>query len=181
MPVAPEVWLLGSSTWSAGLAAKLGLPYAFAHFITPEETPGALDFYRRNFKRSKYLEKPRAIIALGVICADTEAEARRLATSAQLHIRRIRLQGKRLPVPTPEQAIAELGDLPLEADAVARGGGEWPRYVVGAPEQVRDELERIARSLQVEEIMSIAMMHDYEARLRSYRLVAEACRISSRV
>src|ERR1700689_3560246 len=110
MPGAPEVWLLGSSTWSAGLAAKLGLPYAFAHFITPEETPGALDFYRRNFKRSKYLEKPRAIIALGVICADTEAEARRLATSAQLHIRRIRLQGKRLPVPTVEQSIAELGD-----------------------------------------------------------------------
>src|SRR3984885_2165329 len=148
MPDAPEVWLLGSSPWSSAVAAKWGLPYAFAHFITPEETPMALEFYRSNFQRSKRLGKPRAIIALGVICADTEAEARRLASSAQLHIRRIRLQGKRLPVPTPEQAIAELGDLPLEADAVARGGGEWPRYVVGAPEQVRDELERIARSLQ---------------------------------
>ncbi len=181
MPGAPEVWLLGSSSWSAAVAAKMGLPYAFAHFITPEETPSALAFYRTNFQRSKYLPQARAIVAMGAICADTEAEARRLSTSTQLHIRRIRLQGKRLPVPTPEQAIAELGNLTLEADAVARGGGEWPRYLVGAPEQVRDELERMAASLHVEEIMVIAVMHDYQARQRSYRFIAEACGIPSRM
>jgi alkanesulfonate monooxygenase SsuD/methylene tetrahydromethanopterin reductase-like flavin-dependent oxidoreductase (luciferase family) len=62
-----------------------------------------------------------------------------------------------------------------------RGGGEWPRYVVGAPEQVRDELKRIARELQVEEIMLIAVMHDYQARQRSYRLIAEAMNIPARV
>jgi luciferase family oxidoreductase group 1 len=181
MPGAPEVWLLGSSQWSSAVAAKMGLPYAFAHFITPEETPAALEYYRSNFQRSKQLAQPRAIVALGVICADTEAEAKRLYTSTQLHIRRIRLQGKRLPVPSPEQAIAELGNFAFEADSVVRGGGEWPRYVVGAPEQVREELERMASSLQIDEVMVIAVMHDYQARLRSYRLIAEAIGIPSRV
>ena len=163
------------------MAAKLGLPYAFAHFIAPEETPMALEFYRLNFQRSKHLAEPRAIVALGVICADTETEAKRLYTSTQLHIRRIRLQGKRLPVPTPEQAIAELGNFAFGADPFARGAGEWPRYVVGAPEQVRDELERMASNLQVEEIMIIAVLHDYQARLRSYRLIAEAVNIPCRL
>jgi luciferase family oxidoreductase group 1 len=180
MPGAPEVWLLGSSSWSSACAARLGLPYAFAHFITPEETPAALEYYRSNFQPSKHLARPRAIVALGVICADTDAEAKRLYTSTQLHIRRIRLQGKRLPVPTPEQAIAELGNFAFGTDPVARGGGEWPRYVMGAPEQVREELERIAADLRVEEVMIIAVLHDYQARLRSYRLVAEACNLSAR-
>jgi len=181
MPGAPEVWLLGSSPWSSAVAAKLGLPYAFAHFITPEETPRSLEFYRSNFQPSKLLARPHAIVALGVICADTETEAKRLYTSTQLHIRRIRLHGKRLPVPAPVQAIAELGTLAFGADPVVRGSGEWPRYVVGAPEQVRNELERMASNLQVEEVMMIAVLHDYQARLRSYRLVAEAFNIPSRV
>jgi luciferase family oxidoreductase group 1 len=180
MPGGPEVWLLGSSQWSAAAAAKLGLPYAFAHFITPEETSAALEFYRSNFQPSARLGKPHATIALGVICADTETEAKRLATSAQLHIRRIRVQGKRLPVPSPETAITELGDLALADDPVARGGGKWPRYLVGAPEQVRDELERLAADLQIDEIMIIAVMHDYLARQRSYRLIAEAVGIPGR-
>ena len=180
MPGAPEVWLLGSSAWSSSLAAKMGLPYAFAHFISPEGTPSSLENYRSNFQRSKFLGQPRAVVALGVICADSEAEARRLYTSTQLHVRRIRLQGKRLPVPTPEQAISELGDLATGVDSVVRGDGEWPRYVVGAPEQVRDELQRMADNLHVEELMIIAVMHDYRARQRSYRLIAEAFNISSR-
>lgn len=180
MPGAPEVWLLGSSSWSSAVAAKMGLPYAFAHFITPEETPIALENYRSNFQASKQLDRPRMILAIGVICADTEAEAKRLFTSAQLHIRRIRVQRKRLPVPTPDHAIEELGDLAFAADPVVRGDGEWPRYVVGAPEQVRDELERIARSLNVEELMILAVLHDYQARLRSYQLIAEAFNLPSR-
>jgi len=180
MPGAPEVWLLGSSMWSSNVAAKLGLPYAFAHFISPEETSAAVQRYRSDFQSSKRLGAPRAIVAIGVICADTEAEAKRLYTSTELHIRRIRLQGKRLPVPTPEQAIAELGNVALGTDLVVRGTGEWPRYVVGAPEQVREELERMASQLHVEEMMIIAVLHDYQARLRSYQLIAEALNISSR-
>jgi luciferase family oxidoreductase group 1 len=181
MPGAPDVWLLGSSSWSSSVAAQMGLPYAFAHFITPEDTSMALENYRANFQRSKHLDQQRAIVALGVICADTETEAKRLYSSTQLHIRRIRLQGKRLPVPTPEQALAELGNLAYGVDPVARGNGEWPRYVVGAPEQVRKELERMASTLQVEEMMIIAVLHDYQARLRSFQLIAEVLNIPSRV
>jgi luciferase family oxidoreductase group 1 len=174
MPGAPEVWLLGSSQWSSNVAGKLGLPYAFAHFITPEATSASLGDYRLQFRPSKHLSRPRAIVALGVVCADTEAEAKRLFTSTRLHIRRIRLHGKRLPVPSPDHAIAELGDLAFGADEVVRGGGEWPRYIVGAPEQVREELKRMASDLQVEELMMIAVLHDHQARLHSYQLVAEA-------
>lgn len=180
MPGAPEVWLLGSSTWSSAVAGRMGLPYSFAHFIAPEGTPNALASYRSNFKASKQLSAPRVIVALGVICADTEAEANRLFTSTRLHIRRIRLQGKRLPVPTPEQAVAELGDPAFGVDPVVRGEGEWPRYVVGAPEQVRDELERMARTLGIEELMILAVLHDYRARLRSYELIGEAFDLPAR-
>jgi len=180
MPGAPEVWLLGSSMWSSAVAAKLGLPYAFAHFITPEETPVALENYRANFQESKQLGRAQTIIALGAVCADTEAEAKRLFTSTQLHIRRIRVERKRLPVPTPEHAIEELGELALAPDPVVRGEGEWPRYVVGAPEQVRDELAGIAKSLDVEELMILAVLHDHQARQRSYQLLAEAFNLSAR-
>jgi luciferase family oxidoreductase group 1 len=180
MPGAPEVWLLGSSEWSSRVAARLGLPYAFAHFISSEGTRTALEYYRANFRPSKRWSGPRALIALGVVCADTEDEAKRLFTSTRLHVRRIRLHGQRLPVASPEHAIAELGELAFADDPVVRGEGEWPRYVVGAPGQVRDELERIAREIQVDEIMIIAVMHDYRARQRSYQLVAEAFQIPAR-
>jgi alkanesulfonate monooxygenase SsuD/methylene tetrahydromethanopterin reductase-like flavin-dependent oxidoreductase (luciferase family) len=83
-------------------------------------------------------------------------------------------------VPTPEQAIAELGNIAFGNDLVVRGTGEWPRYVVGAPEQVREELERMTSHLQIEELMIIAVLHDYQARLRSYQLIAEALNIPSR-
>ena len=180
MPGAPEVWLLGSSSWSSAVAAKMGLPYAFAHFITPEETPMALESYRSNFQASMLLSQPKVIVALGVICADTEAEAKRLFTSTRLHIRRIRVQRKRLPVPTPDHAIEELAELAFAADPVVRGDGAWPRYVVGTPEQVRDELESMAKGLDVEELMILAVLHDYKARLRSYQLLAEAFDLPSR-
>jgi alkanesulfonate monooxygenase SsuD/methylene tetrahydromethanopterin reductase-like flavin-dependent oxidoreductase (luciferase family) len=98
-----------------------------------------------------------------------------------LLIRRIRLGGKRMPVPAPEDAIAELGNLAFGADPVMAGDGEWPRYVVGAPEQVRDALDRIARALEVEEIMIVTIVHDHRARVRSYQLIAEAYGVSAGV
>lgn len=180
MPGAPDVWLLGSSEWSSHVAALLGLPYAFAHFISSEETRTALENYRSKFRPSKRLSEPRALVALGVVCADTQEEAKRLFTSTRLHVRRIRLHGQRLPVASPEHAIAELGELAFADDPVVSGGGEWPRYVVGAPEQVRDELGRVARELNLDEIMIIAVMHDYKARQRSYQLIAEACGVPTR-
>ena len=179
MPGAPEVWMLGSSQWSAALAAHLGLPYAFAHFITPDTTRDAIESYRRDFKPSIDLPEPRVIVALGAVCAETEAEANRLFTSTRLLIRRIRLGGARTPVPSPEEAVAELGSLASGADPVVDGGGEWPRYMVGAPGKIVEQMNRIAHALLVDELMIITVVHDHAARLRSYQLLAEACGAAS--
>lgn len=176
MPGGPEVWLLGSSMWSASAAAQLGLPYAFAHFIDQSSTRPALEHYRSHFIAAEGPPAPRAILALGVICTDTEAEAARLLMSPRLFRRRIR-QGDLRPIPTPEEAIAELGPAP---ERMAAETGEWPRYFVGTPEKVRDQLIDMASELHVDELMVVTVVHDHQARMRSYQLLAEAFGLTPR-
>ncbi len=174
MPGAPEVWLLGSSLWSAETAALFGLPYNFAHFIDPSTTREAIGNYKESFRPAGFGEYPHAMVALGVICAETEAEAERLATSARLLFRRIR-SGNTAPIASPDDAIAELATIP---DAVFAQWfperGEWPRYVVGTPESVRRTLSTMAEALGIDEIMVVTIVHDHAARVRSYELLAEA-------
>lgn len=177
MPGAPPVWLLGSSMWSASAAARFGLPYAFAHFIDPQPTRAALEHYRRQFEPGREFQSPHALVALGVVCAETEDEAERLAATVRLLFRRIR-RGEATPVPTPDEALRELGpgpDLLLQQQA-----GEWPRYLWGTPEKVRNQLTRIASELQLDELMVITVVHDHQARLRSYELLAEAFELAPR-
>jgi luciferase family oxidoreductase group 1 len=169
MPGGPDVWLLGSTLWSAAAAAQIGLPYAFAHFIDQRPTRSALEYYRSHFTPSDYLSEPRALVALGAIVADSSAEAERLSASSRLLIRRIR-QGDRRPVPTPEEALRELGP---EPDPVA-ADSEFPRYFGGEPHDVRDKLLDMASVLCVDELMIVTIVHDHQARLRSYQLLAEA-------
>ena len=176
-PGAPDVWLLGSSFWSAITAAQLGLPYAFAHFIDPEPTRMALEEYRLRFRPSEYLAKPQAFVALGVLCAETQEEADWRFLSSRLLLRRIR-QGDRRPVPSPEEAARELGSGP---DPLFPGPGEWPRYIVGTPERVAGRLHDMARELQIDEIMAVTIVHDHRARLKSYELLAQAMGIAPRV
>jgi luciferase family oxidoreductase group 1 len=176
MPGAPEVWMLGSSMWSASAAAQLGLPYAFAHFINQHPTRMALEHYREHFKPSDELAAPRAILALGAICADTEAQALRLLSSARLFRNRIR-RGEIGPIPTPEEAIAELGAV---HEPPHPGDGEWPRYIVGDPEQVRSRLIDMASVLHVDELMIVTITHDHRARMRSYELLAQAFELRPR-
>ncbi len=176
MPGCPEVWLLGSSLWSASAAAQLGLRYAFAHFIDPHPTRAALEHYFSHFTPSRELSAPQAIIALGVICADTEAEAGRLLTSARLFRRRIR-QGDVRPIPPPEEAIAELGP---SAEAPPTELGDWPRYFAGTPDKVRGQLIDMASALHVEDQMVVTIVHDHRARMRSYQLLAEAFKLTRR-
>jgi len=170
MPGAPEVWLLGSSPWSASAAAQFGLPYAFAHFIDPEPTRLAVELYKSRFIPSVYLREPQTLVALGVLCAETQKEAERLFLSSRLLLRRIR-SGDRRPVPTPEEALRELGSGP---DPLFPGPGEWPRYIVGTPDTVRTRLVEMAAALGTEEIMAVTITHHHQARLRSYQLLAEA-------
>jgi luciferase family oxidoreductase group 1 len=175
LPGAPALWLLGSSPASAQLAARIGLPYAFAHFIMPEPTRMALEHYRAHVVPSAASGAGQTILALGVLCADTEAEALRLFSSARLFRRRIR-RGDLRSIAPPEEAMRELGDEPDPA----RQSGEWPRYIVGAPEQVRERLSEMASALQVDELMVVTITHDPAAREHSYELLAEAFGLEGR-
>lgn len=178
VPRPPDVWLLGSSMWSSAAAAEFGLPYAFAHFIDPAPTRRAVESYRENVAALHPNAEPRALVALGAICADTEEEARRLSQSLRL-FRRLLLEGGRIgPIATPEEAVARLGA--DRGPAPADRGSEWPRVIVGAPEQVRERLTRMASELHVDELMVVTVVHDHGARLRSYELLAEAFGLEAR-
>ena len=160
--------------WSAETAALFGLPYNFAHFIDPSKTREAIGNYRESFRPAGFGEYPHAMVAAGVICAESEAEAERLASSARLLFRRIR-SGNTAPVAAPDDAIAELATIP---DSVFwqwyPEGATLPRYVVGTPESVRRRLSEMAEDLGLDEIMVVTIVHDHAARVRSYELLAEA-------
>ncbi len=163
----PDVWLLGSSMWSASAAAEFGLPYAFAHFFSPLPTRAAIESYRQAFVPGKRRSAAEAMIAIGVIVAPTQDEAEYLHASVRLLQRRIR-QGDRRPLASPDEALREMHSVPLSAG----DEGEWPRYVVGTPERVRVDLEAIGDALKLDELIINTITWDHAARLRSYRLLA---------
>jgi luciferase family oxidoreductase group 1 len=177
-PGSPDLWLLGSSMWSAQAAAGFGLPYAFAHFFSAEGTRAAIEHYLANFPPNPELgehtrTQPEALAAVGVICAETDAEAQRLAQSVRLLQFRIR-QNDRRPVATPEEAAVELLNYgPLQPDAT-----EFPRYFVGTPDRVKAALLDMAAKLHIHEFVVNTITHDHAARLRSYSLLAAAFDLS---
>ena len=111
-----------------------------------------------------------------MICADTDEEAERLAGSARLFRRRIR-QGDVRAIPTPEEALAEMGRAISEA---APETGEFPRYIIGAPDRVRTQLIDMGSQLGVDEMMIVTIVHDHRARMHSYELLAEAFELARR-
>ncbi len=178
---APDVWLLGSSMWSSMTAAAEGLPYAFAHFFSPVQTRHAIEHYRETFVPSDYRSQPEATLAIGVICADTQAEASRLHLSVRLLQRRIRMNDRR-PLATPEDAARELNVsptppnplLPFSAGSLDEPESEFPRYIVGTPDKVCVQLQHIAAELHLDELIINTITHSHEARLQSYTLLAKA-------
>lgn len=175
-PAAPQVWLLGSSPASAAAAGRAGLPFASAHFINPATTRDAVAAYRSAFAPSEHLARPRVMVGLTVYCADTDAAARRVYASQRLFRQRL-LRGVIGPVPSPEDALKELEDAP---DPVEAENSEWPRYLVGAPEQVRDALTGMSRELDLDEIGIAATVHDHAGRVHGYALIAEVCGLPRR-
>ncbi|WP_031069938.1 LLM class flavin-dependent oxidoreductase [Streptomyces sp. NRRL WC-3742] len=165
----PPVWLLGSSGFSAQLAGRLGLPFAFAHHFSAANTLPALDLYRSSFRPSAVLSEPYALIGVTAVAAGDEAEARRLARSAALGMLRLR-RGTPGPIPTPQEA-EEYPYSPVEADFV----DHWfENVVLGSPGEVADGLEALRKRTGVDELMVTSHIHGHEARLRSYGLIAEA-------
>jgi luciferase family oxidoreductase group 1 len=179
MPGGPEVWLLGSSMWSASAAAQVGLPYAFAHFIDPLSTRTAIEHYRSHFEsENNGPSQPYTILAVGALCADTEEQAERLISSARVFRRRIR-RGELGPIPTPKEAMREM-ELDAPAEPSRASESEFPRYVVGTADRVRDRLIDMASALGVDELMIVTVMHGHSERKRSYQLLAEAFALKSR-
>jgi luciferase family oxidoreductase group 1 len=171
MPGGPDVWMLGSSMWSSSAASAFGLPYAFAHFFSPVHTRAAIEAYQRGFLasgRAHARDLPEATVAIGAICAETQAEAEYLSASIKVLQRRIRL-GDRRPVASPEEALRE-----LRVFGNAGGeDGEWPRYFVGTPAKVGAELRMMASELGIGEVVVNSIVWDHAARVRSYELLAK--------
>ena len=165
----PQVWILGSSSNGAAAAAYVGLPFAFAHFITPDFGPQIVRSYRKGFTPSSRLSEPRAVVAVSVVCADTDAEAERLARSAAVW--RLRPEGPaRGPLLSPDDAAA----VPLSAVQQELVRQHRAGMVVGGCDRVHAELTDLAATFAVDEVLVVTVCHDPAARLHSYRLLAEA-------
>jgi luciferase family oxidoreductase group 1 len=167
-PTAPEMWLLGSSDQSAAVAAHFGTGFSFAHFINQDGGAEVTRAYRRQFKPSPWLESPRASAAVFVVCADTEAEAERLAKSRHLFIVRL-YTGRAGRYPSVEEAET----YPYDARELAILRHAQGRTVVGNPEQVRARLEALAADYEADELIVVTITHDPKARRRSYELLAK--------
>jgi len=163
------VWLLGSSTYSAQLAAALGLPFAFASHFAPALLMQAAEAYREQFRPSRYLERPYFAAGVPVVAAESDEEARFLATSAlQRGLRLIRRQP--IFVPPPVESMDGLwndGERYVVESRMAVA-------VVGGPETVRRGLERVTRETGADELIFVSDLYEHARRLRSFEIAAEA-------
>ncbi|MCW2883735.1 MAG: hypothetical protein QOE54_2768 [Streptosporangiaceae bacterium] len=165
----PAIWLLGSSGYSAQLAGMLGLPFAFAHHFSAQHTVPAMELYRSSFRPSAVLDRPYAMVTAAVVCADTDAEARRLAAPMGLSVLRLRSGNPGL-LPTPQEALA-YPYTPQERQAIEMFTGS---HVVGDPDAVRAGLADLQSRTAADELMISTNVSDPKARIRSYELVAQA-------
>lgn len=165
----PPVWLLGSSGFSARLAGTLGLPFAFAHHFSAQNTIPALDLYRESFRPSVVLDAPYALIGVSALAADDEREARRQVLTGALSMVRLRT-GRPGLIPSPEEAEA-YDFSPMEREFV---DGWLSNVVHGTADEVRGGLDDLAKRTGADELMITANAHGGDARLRSYDLIADA-------
>jgi luciferase family oxidoreductase group 1 len=163
------VWLLGSSTFSAQLAAFLGLPFAFAAHFAPQELHAAISVYRERFKPSERLDKPYVMIGIPVIAAPTDSEAQFLATTPALKFLQL-IRGEPFLLAPPVENMDEIWTpeerLLVEARLAAS--------IVGGPETVERKLTEFLDKTQVDEIMINSDAYDHAHRLRSYEIVSRA-------
>lgn len=174
----PPIWLLGSSGgYSAQLAATVGLGFAFAYHINPNANDmlAAFQTYRAHFTPSAQLPAPHTILAIGVLCAETEERAEELATILDLAYLR-RHSGQPAPLPT----LAEAKAYPFTNLERAQAQAYRGRQIIGSPTTVRAQIEALVEQSGADELMALTNLSDHPARLRSYELLAEAFALPSR-
>jgi luciferase family oxidoreductase group 1 len=165
----PPIWLLGSSGYSAELAASVGMGFAFAHHFAHYDAAEAIGRYRAGFKPSLWLERPYAILATAAVAADSVAAAERLAATLDFNYVR-RAQGEYRPLVSPEEALA----YPYSAAEERARQSNRKRLFVGSPANLRQRLGSLAAAVGADELMITSAIFDHAARRRSYQLLAEA-------
>jgi luciferase family oxidoreductase group 1 len=171
----PPIYLLGSSDYSAQLAAHIGAAFSFAHHFASFPADAAMALYRDNFKPSASHKTPYAILGTAVVCADTDEEADHLAKTVDLNLAR-RNKGEYQPLASPDDA-AKYPYTDAEKAAIAKNRA---RMSVGSPATVKGKLEALIASTKADEVMVTTMIHGHEARKRSYELLAQAFGLSPR-
>jgi luciferase family oxidoreductase group 1 len=164
----PEVWLLGSSLFSAELAGILGLPYSFAYHFSPRLVDEAVERYRSSFQPSMFLSEPRTMVAASVLCAPSDEEAAWLAQASALSILQLRT-GRLGTFPSPEEGAA----YPFTAADRALVDEAMATHLIGDPETVTKGLVELQRRASADEIMLSTRAHSFATRARSLELVAE--------
>lgn len=165
----PPIFLLGSSDYSAQLAAQIGAGFSFAHHFAGHDATDAMRLYRDKFKPSQHLQKPLAILATAAVVAETADEAERLASTIDLNFVR-RARGVYAPLESPDVALA-YDYSPIDRERIAKNR---ERLAVGDPATVKTRLDELAAATQADEVMITTMIYDHGARKRSYSLLAEA-------
>ncbi|CAI6038302.1 hypothetical protein PAECIP112173_00908 [Paenibacillus sp. JJ-100] len=166
----PEVWLLGSSSEGARIAAAQGTAYAFAQFFGTPGGEEAMKHYRRHFKPSILSDKPHSMIAVSAFCADTEEEAAELARSNELFFLRLGRGLEQSSFPSLET----VNNYPYTAMELEQIRQRRSFSIIGTPDQVRDKIIAMAERHEADEVIIASAIHSYEARLRSFSLIAEA-------
>ena len=161
------LWILGSSLYGATLAAELGLPYAFASHFAPEQLMPALQAYRSRFKPSQQLDRPYAMVGVNIIAADSDAEARRLATTQQMSFANL-LRGARGLSRPPIDDIESYWTPAERAQAMHM----LARSIIGCPNTVRAGIDALVAETGADELMIVSDVYDHAARLRSFELIA---------
>jgi luciferase family oxidoreductase group 1 len=161
------IWILGSSLFGAQLAAAFGLPYAFASHFAPAQMMQAIEVYRNRFQPSPRLKKPYVMLGFNIVAADTDAEARKLATSVQQSFVASRT-GRPIALPPPRENYLEELDPPRRALL----DGILACSAIGSPETVARRLDEFTSQTQADELMIVSQVHDHAARLRSYEIAA---------
>ncbi|MDO8876523.1 MAG: LLM class flavin-dependent oxidoreductase [Pseudolabrys sp.] len=164
----PPIFLLGSSDYSAQLAGQIGAAFAFAHHFATFPADEAMRLYRDSFRPSASHARPYAILGTHVVCADTDAEADRLAATVDLNIVR-RAKGEMLPLASPEDALA-FDYTPVDRARIAQNR---TKLSVGGPATVKAKLDSLIAATKADEVMVTTMIYDHTARKRSYELLAK--------
>jgi luciferase family oxidoreductase group 1 len=165
------LWILGSSHFGAMLAAELGLPYSFASHFAPDELLPALEIYRSRFKPSEQLDKPYAMVGVNVIAAESDAEARRLATTQQMSFTNMFRGARGLSQP-PIDDIETYWSPSEKAQAMRM----LARSIVGSPATVRAGIDALVKETSADELIVVSDIYDHPTRLKSFKMIADAAR-----